>query len=53
MQDLVSIVNSVGFPIAAFLLMFWQNTTIIKSNSEAMQEIKTAIQEIRVALEGK
>lgn len=42
MSDAVTIINSVGFPIAAFLLMFWQNTTIIKANTQVMQDIKEA-----------
>jgi len=40
----VTLINSVGFPIAAFLLMFWQNTTIIKANTSAMEGLKESIQ---------
>lgn len=37
------LIGQVGFPIAAFLLMFWQNTTIIKANTQAMQDLKEVI----------
>ena len=42
MSDAVTLVNSVGFPIAAFLLMFWQNVTVIKANTQAMVDMKDA-----------
>lgn len=39
MDEIVNIIQSVGFPIAAFLLMFWQNCTIVKENTKAIREL--------------
>jgi len=32
-------ISTVGFPIVAFLLVFWQSSTIIKSNTKAIREL--------------
>ena len=45
----VSIINDVGFPIAAFVLMWFQNTQMTKSlnaNTEAMNKMSVKLDEI-------
>lgn len=41
--EITQVISNVGFPIAAFLLMFWQNTVIIQKNTEAMQGIREVL----------
>lgn len=38
-MDTIQAISTVGFPIVAFLLVFWQSTTIIKSNTQAIREL--------------
>ena len=38
-METIDLISNVGFPIAAFLLMFWQNTKVINKNTEAMNEL--------------
>jgi hypothetical protein len=44
LQEAVQLINQMGFPIAAFLLMFYQNTVVIKANTMALQEIKEILE---------
>lgn len=56
-QTLSELISSVGFPIAAFLLMFFQNRETTKAvtelrqtlseNTLAIQELRDEIKEIR------
>lgn len=39
MQETISFINSVGFPIVAFLLMFWLNVKVITKNTEAISNL--------------
>ncbi len=39
MMDPIQAVSVVGFPIVAFLLIFYQNNTVIKSNTAAIREL--------------
>lgn len=36
-------ISTVGFPIAAFLLVFWSNIKVISKNTEALNELKIEI----------
>ena len=48
-NGIVSIINDVGFPIAAFVLMWYQNTQMTKSlnaNTEAMNKMSVKLDEI-------
>jgi len=36
---LVEMIGSVGFPIVAFLLMYWQARTTIRENTHAINEL--------------
>ena len=37
--DVTTLIQSLGFPIVAFLLMFWQNNTTIKNNTDAINKL--------------
>ena len=36
-------IKTFGFPIVAFLLMFWQNTKIIGANTEALNKLSIIV----------
>lgn len=36
-------ISTVGFPIVAFLLVFWQSNTVIKANTAALKELAIVI----------
>jgi len=36
MDQIIHSINAVGFPIVAFLLIFWQGNTIIRANTKAI-----------------
>lgn len=38
-MEVIEIINNVGFPIAAFLLMFWHSTKTIKDNTKVLSEL--------------
>lgn len=38
-EIIIDVITTVGFPIAAFLLLFWQSTTTIKENTHALNEL--------------
>ena len=42
--DVLAAISTVGFPIVAFLLMFWQNTKVIKGNTTVLREL---VEELR------
>lgn len=39
MEEISTIIQQVGFPIAAFLLMWWQSNTTIKENTAAIVKL--------------
>lgn len=39
----VSIIMNVGFPIAMCLLLWWDKRTVIKQNSEALEQMNIAV----------
>lgn len=39
MEEIGTIIQQVGFPIAAFLLMWWQSNTTIKENTTAIVKL--------------
>lgn len=39
MEEISSLIQQVGFPIAAFLLMWWQSNTTIKENTAAINKL--------------
>jgi len=44
--DYLNLISNVGFPISAFLLMYWHNKTTITKNTEALIELKVVVAEI-------
>jgi hypothetical protein len=38
-MDIISMISTVGFPIVAFLLMFWQSSSTIQQNTKALNEL--------------
>ena len=43
MDDFVTLISNVGFPIAAFCAMFYMCNTTIKENTKALNEIDKTI----------
>ena len=50
--EIVNLITEVGFPVSAFVMMFWfitrtqkDNTDTINKNTEALVELKTVIRE--------
>ena len=41
MDTVLQAISTVGFPIVAFLLMFYQSTRTIKDNTKAITELTT------------
>ncbi len=42
-MEVVQLIKEVGFPIAAFLLMFWLVRTSIAENTRALNELRDVI----------
>lgn len=40
-------ITTVGFPIVAFLLMFWFSVKVVRENTAAMQELANEIKQSR------
>lgn len=43
METVINLINNVGFPICAFLLMYKQSNTIIKENTKAITDLKNEL----------
>lgn len=39
MEEIGTLIQQVGFPIAAFVLMWWQSNTTIKENTAAIVKL--------------
>lgn len=46
MNDVVTLISNVGFPIAAFLLMWYQSNTTIRECTKAITELTNHISHI-------
>ena len=46
MNDIANIISNVGFPIAAFILMWYQSNTTIKECTKAITELTQHISHI-------
>ena len=42
-NDVVTIISTVGFPIAAFVALFWQTNEMQKNHKEEMDGVKEAL----------
>lgn len=40
-------ISNVGFPIAAFLLMWYQCNTVVKENTAAITEMRLALDDMK------
>ena len=49
-QDVVSIINSVGFPIVACGALFWLLNKTVKENTAASAELAKGMQEVSESL---
>jgi len=47
MSGVIEIISSVGFPIAAFLLMYRLTDKTIRENTHVLKELKEKINEIK------
>ena len=46
-STVIQTISNVGFPIAAFLLMWYQCNTVVKENTAAITEMRLALDEIK------
>ena len=46
-NSMIQAISTVGFPIAAFLLMWYQCNTVVKENTAAITEMRLALDEIK------
>ena len=53
MDDFVTLISNVGFPIAAFCAMFYMCNTTIKENTKALNEIDKTIRKFHPDSEPK
>ncbi|MDO9574346.1 MAG: hypothetical protein Q7I94_05055 [Candidatus Contubernalis sp.] len=44
LETLMVGISTVGFPIVAFLLMFWLVVTVVRDNTKALQELKLVLE---------
>lgn len=42
-NGVITIISTVGFPIAMCLLSFWQSNNVIKENTKAIQDLKESM----------
>ena len=49
-QDIVSIINSVGFPIVACAALFWLLNKTVKENTAANAELAKRMQEVSATI---
>ena len=47
MEDLTQLIGNVGFPIAAFVMMYYMCNTTLKENTRAVVECTKLIHKIR------
>lgn len=46
-STVIQTISDVGFPIAAFLLMWYQCNTVVKENTGAITEMRLTLDEIK------
>ena len=50
MSEMVEVINSVGFPIFAVMVLFWQNTEMRKMFDNEQKELQKTISENTLVL---
>lgn len=48
MDELLPLLKEFGFPVFAFILMFWLVNTTLKKNTEVLEQLKDAINQTSV-----
>ena len=51
LQNMITVINQTGFPIAACIALFWLVNKTLKAQQEILNEVKTAIQNNTHAIE--
>lgn len=46
MDDIIQLVSNVGFPIAAFVMMYWMCNTTIKENTKVVADCAEVIRSV-------
>ena len=46
-NTLIQAISNVGFPIAAFLLMWYQCNTVVRENTAAITEMRVALDDLK------
>ena len=46
-NTVIQAISNVGFPIAAFLLMWYQCNTVVRENTAAITEMRAALDDIK------
>lgn len=47
LSSVMQAVSNVGFPIAAFMLMWYQCNTVVKENTAAITEMRLALDDLK------
>lgn len=50
MTEITQLINAMGFPIVAFIMMYWMCNTTIKENTSSTNELKDAINRLNERL---
>lgn len=50
--EVTQLISTVGFPIVAFIMMYWMCNTTIKENSQSTSDLKDAINKLNDRLGG-
>ncbi len=50
MTEITQLINAMGFPIVAFIMMYWMCNTTIKENTSSTIELKDAINRLNERL---
>lgn len=53
MDDIIQLVSNVGFPIAAFVMMYWMCNTTIKENTKVVSDCAEVIHSIIKGKDGE
>lgn len=51
LSGISTLIGSVGFPIAAFILMFWMCNNTLETLRTAVEELKDAVQELKTRID--
>ena len=52
-KEVVELVTNLGFPIVAFLLMFWWNYQVTEKLRTTIENLKEVLSKVLIKLDGK